>query len=129
MSNLDPKSLVLGWRSEFAAELEAVQKTLPPLQAAIDAAADKVSAASAEYQSVIKLLLKPVHTQNGTRYESTESLINMRLDELRSKIDEAKSRLARAKADLDVARTKADYLKAAIRQIDRAVPSETEEAA
>jgi hypothetical protein len=131
MTLLDPKTEALAWRAEIDAELAEAKKKIPALQSAYEATGAAVSEAAINHRKMLELLLERFETQSGTRYESPEPDIHLRLENLRMKLDEAKQIRAQALADLESARDTVARKQRSLNQVDRRIPpaEEAEEAA
>jgi DNA repair exonuclease SbcCD ATPase subunit len=120
---LDPKTRVLAWRSEIAAELEAAQKELPPLEATHAAAIAETQDVLEDYRDLQHFLNAklPLNFISGTK-ASLELSLQMRSEDLRAEVEPAKTRQARANNDLEAARGRVAKLQRALAQIDQIIP-------
>lgn len=122
---LDPKSRVISWRAEIAAELEAAQKELPPLEAAHAAAIAATQDVLEDYRDLQHYLNAklPLNFMSGTK-ASPEVSLRIRSEALRAEVEPAKTRQAGANNDLEIARGRVAELQRAIAQIDIIIAEE-----
>ena len=122
---IDPKSIVLSWRAEIAAELAEAEKALPPLQAAHEAAkaaADEATAAHVALNQFLGKVTSETDIIGNPRFKVLEGALGWRAAEVGWLADRAKQQRARALGDLEVARAKLASLRRALAQIDLVAP-------
>lgn len=124
---LDPKAIVLSWRAEIAAELEAATKALPPLVASHEAASAAADEAAADNRALLELLGKAQGKAISdflgiTQFLYLEGPLGLRAREYADRVDQARSLRARTLGELEAAREKVRTLRRALAQLDLIVP-------